>query len=39
MCTEPAARTVAVVVAGFAFFKDLCPLHLSELLEGAREIT
>jgi hypothetical protein len=39
MCAQPATRTVLVVVAGFAFLKDLCPRHLSSLLHGAREMT
>jgi hypothetical protein len=39
MCPRPATRTVLVVVAGFAFLKDLCAVHLSSLLDGAREMT
>jgi hypothetical protein len=39
MCPRRATRTVLVVVAGFAFLKDLCQVHLSSLLDGAREST
>jgi hypothetical protein len=39
MCPRPATRTVLVMVAGFAFLKDLCPAHLSSLLDGAREMS
>jgi hypothetical protein len=38
VCRQRASCTVVVVVAGITLLKDLCPLHLSGLLAGAREI-
>jgi hypothetical protein len=37
VCQQPASQTIRITVAGFAFLKDLCPPHLQDVLEEARE--
>jgi hypothetical protein len=39
VCGSTATQTILIAVNGLALLKDLCEMHLSSLLDGARDST